>query len=125
MKPGSKAWGLERTNCVAVDVGSETELDQQIAAHDLTISLVPYTFHAAIIKIAIEHKKPVVTTSYVSDAIRALDEPAKTAGITVLNEVGVDPGVDHFNAIKIIDEVHSKGGKVCKILVVISKIGGY
>ena len=54
----------------------------------------------------------MVTTSYVSQAIQDLDEAAKEAGITVLNEVGVDPGVDHLYAIKKIDEVHSKGGKV-------------
>ena len=54
----------------------------------------------------------MVTTSYVSDAIRALDDAAKEAGITVLNEVGVDPGVDHLYAIKKINEVHAQGGKV-------------
>ena len=78
----------------------------------MTVSLVPYTFHAGIIKVAIKNKKNVVTTSYVSDAIRELDEPAKAAGITVLNEVGLDPGIELLGAIKIIDEVHSKGGKV-------------
>ena len=55
----------------------------------------------------------MVTTSYVSDAIRELEVLAKEAGIVVLNEVGVDPGVDHLYAIKKINEVHSKGGKVC------------
>lgn len=53
-----------------------------------------------------------MTTSYVSDAIRELDGPAKEAGIVVLNEVGADPGIDHLYAIKKIGEVHSKGGKV-------------
>ncbi|MCJ1422423.1 hypothetical protein MMC29_000303 [Sticta canariensis] len=57
-------------------------------------------------------KTQVVTTSYVSEAIRSLDTSAKEAGITVLNEVGVDPGVDHCYAIKKKDEVHAKGGKV-------------
>ena len=76
------------------------------------ISLVPYTYHASIIKLAIKHKTNVVTTSYVSDAIRELDTPAREAGIVVLNEVGVDPGVDHLYAIKKIGEVHAKGGKV-------------
>lgn len=61
---------------------------------------------------AIKHKVNVVTTSYVSDAIRELDAPAKEAGIVVLNEVGVDPGVDHLYAIKKIGEVHAKGGLI-------------
>jgi len=65
-----------------------------------------------VIRSAIKGKTQVVTTSYVSPAIRDLDQAAKDAGITVLNEVGVDPGVDHLYAIKTIDEVHAKGGKV-------------
>ncbi len=87
-------------------------MDRQIVSHDLVISLVPYIYHASIIKLAIKHKVNVVTTSYVSDAIRELDGPAKEAGIVVLNEVGADPGVDHLYAIKKIEEVHSIGGKV-------------
>lgn len=87
-------------------------MDRQIVSHDLVISLVPYIYHASIITLAIKHKVNVVTTSYVSDAIRELDGPAKEAGIVVLNEVGADPGVDHLYAIKKIEEVHSIGGKV-------------
>ena len=102
-----------RAKAAALDVSSVAELESQISAHDLVISIVPYFHHASIIKIAIKHKVNVITTSYVSDAIRELDVSAKEAGIVVLNEVGVDPGVDHLYAIKKINEVHSKGGKVC------------
>ncbi|KAK3937024.1 Saccharopine dehydrogenase [Diplogelasinospora grovesii] len=101
-----------RAQPISLDVASTADLDAQVATHDLVISLVPYTYHAAIIKSAIKVRKNVVTTSYVSDEMRALDAAAKEAGITVLNEVGVDPGVDHFYAMKTIDEVHEKGGKV-------------
>lgn len=65
-----------------------------------------------MIKAAIKGKTDVVTTSYVSPAMRELDEAAKAAGITVLNEIGLDPGIDHLYAVKTIDEVHAKGGKV-------------
>lgn len=65
-----------------------------------------------VIKSAIKSKTNVVTTSYVSPGIRDLDAAAKEAGIVVLNEVGVDPGVDHLYAIKKINEIHDKGGKV-------------
>lgn len=103
---------LPRTNALPLDVSSAADLDSAIAAHDLVISLVPYIYHAEIIKLAIKNKVNVVTTSYVSPAIRELDFAAKEAGIVALNEVGVDPGVDHLYAIKTIGEVHSKGGKV-------------
>lgn len=91
-----------------------SNLDAEVAAHDLVISLVPYTHHTTVIRSAIRGHTNVVTTSYVSLDMRALDNAVKKAGIVVLNEVGVDPGVDHLYAIKTISEVHEKGGKVCE-----------
>ena len=87
-------------------------LEAAVAAHDLVISLIPYTYHATVIKAAIKGKTNVVTTSYISPAMRELDAEVKAAGIVVLNEIGLDPGIDHLYAIKTIDEVHEKGGKV-------------
>lgn len=80
--------------------------------HAVVISLIPYTFHAQVIKSAIRQKKHVVTTSYVSPAMEALDAEAKEAGITVMNEIGLDPGIDHLYAVKTINEVHKAGGKI-------------
>lgn len=68
-----------------------------------------------MIKLAIKSKVNVVTTSYISPAIRELEAAAKEAGIVVLNEVGVDPGVDHVYAVKKIAEIHALGGKVCRL----------
>ena len=73
---------------------------------------MPYIHHVNVIKAAIKGKTNVVTTSYVSPGIRALEDEIKQAGIVVMNEIGLDPGVDHLYAIKTIDEVHAKGGKV-------------
>ncbi len=109
------ASAFPRTNAISLDVSATTtnaDLDQQVAAHDLVISLVPYFYHAAVIRSAIKGNTQVVTTSYISPAIKELDAAAKEAGITILNEVGVDPGVDHLYAIKTIDEIHAKGGEV-------------
>lgn len=64
-------------------------LDAEVAKHDLIISLIPYTFHAAVIKSAIRNKKNVVTTSYVSPAMMELDQQCRDAGITVMNEIGL------------------------------------
>ncbi|OQE30185.1 hypothetical protein PENFLA_c003G08424 [Penicillium flavigenum] len=76
-----------RTQPLSLDVASAADLDTQVAAHDLVISLVSYTHHAAVIKSAIKGRTNVVTTSYVSAEMRALDDAVKEAGITVLNEV--------------------------------------
>ncbi|KAI0327980.1 saccharopine dehydrogenase [Cubamyces sp. BRFM 1775] len=108
---------LRNATGVSLDAGSDdpekrVALERTIAEHDLVISLVPYIYHVNVIKAAIKGKTDVVTTSYISPAIRALEDEIKEAGIVVMNEIGLDPGVDHLYAIKVIDEVHAKGGKV-------------
>lgn len=95
-----------------MDVNDSNVLESEISKVDLVISLIPYTFHAQVIQAAINQKKHVVTTSYVSEAMMALDQQAKDAGITVFNEIGLDPGIDHLYAVKTISEVHEQGGKV-------------
>ncbi|RKP24999.1 Saccharopine dehydrogenase [Syncephalis pseudoplumigaleata] len=107
---------FERTTPISLDVSDEEALDAAVAEHDLVISLIPYIHHARVIKSAIKSKRNVVTTSYVSEAMMALDEEAKKAGITVMNEIGLDPGIDHLYAVKTIEEVHAQGGKILSFL---------
>jgi saccharopine dehydrogenase (NADP+, L-glutamate forming) len=97
---------------ISLDVNDAAALENAVAQYDLTISLIPYTHHAAVIKAAIKAKKHVVTTSYVSPAMQELHEEAKAAGITVMNEIGLDPGIDHLYAVDFIDRVHKEGGKI-------------
>jgi saccharopine dehydrogenase (NADP+, L-glutamate forming) len=87
-------------------------LGTMISANDITVSLLPYKFHADVASICIQFKKALVTTSYVQPEMQALDEDAKKAGIILLNEIGLDPGIDHMSAMKIIDRIHKNGGKV-------------
>jgi saccharopine dehydrogenase (NADP+, L-glutamate forming) len=107
---------FDRATPMALDVADEKALDAAVAAHDLVISLIPYTQHARVIKSAVKNKRHVVTTSYVSDAMMAYDQAAKEAGITVMNEIGLDPGIDHLYAVKTIEEVHAMGGKLISFL---------
>ncbi|KAK5954798.1 saccharopine dehydrogenase (NADP+, L-glutamate-forming) [Knufia fluminis] len=104
--------GISNTRPISLDVNDDAALDAEMEKTDLAISLIPYTFHATVIKSAIRKKKNVVTTSYVSPAMMELDAEAKEAGITVMNEIGVDPGLDHLWAVKTIEEVHKAGGKI-------------
>ncbi|KIJ97596.1 hypothetical protein K443DRAFT_681415 [Laccaria amethystina LaAM-08-1] len=107
---------LPNTTAISLDVNNAEALEAAVAAHDLVISLIPYTYHATVIKAAIKGKTNVVTTSYISPAMRELDAEVKAAGIVVLNEIGLDPGIDHLYAVKTIDEVHEKGGKIKQFL---------
>lgn len=91
----------------------ETEaLDKMISEHDVVVSLIPYAYHLMVAKYCIKNKKNLVTASYAKPEMYALDAQAKEAGIIILNEVGLDPGIDHMSAMRIIDHVHGKGGKI-------------
>jgi saccharopine dehydrogenase-like NADP-dependent oxidoreductase len=97
---------------LAWTVDDEVTLDQLVGDHDITVSLLPYAYHVMVAKKCIAHKKNMVTTSYVKPEMKALHEDAKAAGILILNELGLDPGIDHMSAMRIIDHVHGKGGKI-------------
>ncbi len=97
---------------VSLNVKSETQLENLINESDIVISLLPYTFHVQVARFCIKHKKHLVTTSYVSAAMQALHDEARQAGVLLLNEIGLDPGIDHMSAMKIIDGVHAEGGRV-------------
>lgn len=85
---------------------------EEIRKHHLTVSLLPPRLHTVPARICTEEGKPMVTTSYVSEEMEKLDKKAKEAGVILLNELGVDPGIDHMSAVKTIDEIHRKGGQV-------------
>eukprot|EP01137_Pigoraptor_chileana_P031773 Opistho-2@20135 len=106
----------DNTAAVECDVHSEAEVDALMAEHDIAVSLIPYTLHPLIIKSAVKHKKHFVSTSYISPAMAEFDQAAKDANVTILNELGVDPGIDHLYAVKTIADVHAEGGKVLSFL---------
>lgn len=85
---------------------------KEIAAADLVISMLPATMHLNVVKDCVDLKKNVLTPSYVSNEIRAMDDAAKKNGVIILNELGVDPGIDHMSAKKILDHIHAIGGEM-------------
>lgn len=104
--------GHKNGQAIAWTVEDEAALDEMVAGHDLSVSLLPYAHHLLVAKYCLKHKKNMVTTSYVKPEMRALDKQAREAGIIILNELGLDPGIDHMSAMRIIDHVHGKGGKI-------------
>ena len=87
-------------------------LDKLIADYDIAVSLLPYKYHSDIAKVCLKLGKSLVTTSYIQPEMKDLDESARKAGLLFLNEIGLDPGIDHMTAMKIIDHIHNKGGRV-------------
>jgi saccharopine dehydrogenase (NADP+, L-glutamate forming) len=96
----------------SLDVNDDRKVEEFVSKADLIVSLLPYIYHVKVAEMCIKHKKQMVTTSYVSDAMKALDGKAKNAGILILNECGLDPGIDHMSAMRIIHSVEKKKGKV-------------
>jgi len=104
--------GHPNGKALALNVQDESVLDQLIKDCDLAVSLVPYMFHPVVAKHCIANRKHMVTTSYVAAAMQEQDCAAREAGVTVLNEIGVDPGIDHMSAMRIIDGVRNRGGRI-------------
>lgn len=97
---------------IEFDVNNNERLSALVEKHDLTVSLLPYKFHVKVAENCLKHKKNMVTTSYVKPEMQALDKEAKKNGVIILNECGLDPGIDHMSAMRIIDHVHRKNGKI-------------
>ncbi len=104
--------GREKGQAIQLNVEDDAHLEKLIQDADVVVSLLPYVHHVKVARLCLKHGKHMVTTSYVSDAMKALDAEAKEKGVLLLNEIGLDPGIDHMSAMRIIDDVHRRGGKI-------------
>jgi len=101
-----------RANAIAFDVTNEIERYKTIEHTDIVISLLPAHLHYLVAKTCVKLMKHLVTASYVSNEIKELDIEAKKVGIILLNEIGLDPGIDHLSAMQIIDNIRAIGGEI-------------
>ncbi len=104
--------GHPRGRAELLDIADRGALAAAIGRSDVVVSMVPYKFHPIVAELAIEQGRSVVTASYVSPAMRALDGRAREKGVILLNELGLDPGIDHMEAMRVIHGVHDAGGGV-------------
>lgn len=95
-----------------LDILNESAREALIAKADLVISMVPAMFHIHVAKTCIKLKKNMISASYVSEDIAELDDAAKAAGIIILKECGLDPGIDHMSAMEAIDDIRAQGGEL-------------
>src|SRR4030042_5170255 len=100
------------TQAVPLLVDNDSDLEKVIKPADIVISLLPYTYHVKTAKICLRYGIPLVTTSYVSPQMKELDNAARLKNIIFLNEIGLDPGIDHMSAMRIIHNVEKRGGKI-------------
>ncbi|MDQ7825312.1 MAG: saccharopine dehydrogenase C-terminal domain-containing protein [Candidatus Eremiobacteraeota bacterium] len=105
--------GHPRGRALALDALADAGgLKKAVQEADLVISLLPAVHHLIVAEQCLEAGKPLVTTSYVSPGMAALHDEARQAGLLFLNEMGLDPGIDHMTAMKLFDEAAGKGGRI-------------
>jgi len=107
-----KVAGHPNANAVSFNIADKDKRREIIQKHDVVISMLPAFMHGDIAKDCVEFGKHMATASYISAEMKALDKEAKTKNILLLNECGLDPGIDHASAMKVIDEIKHREGKI-------------
>lgn len=101
-----------RSRAVAFDVFNAEQRREEISKADIVISMLPASMHIEVAKDCLELGKHMTTASYISKEMKALDAEAQKKGLIFLNEIGLDPGIDHLSAMKLVDEIRVKGGDI-------------
>lgn len=107
-----KVDGHPHGKAIQFDIFNEHQRNSAIREADLVISMLPARFHPMVAETCLEYGRSMLTASYVSPEIRRLDYQAKQKGVLFFNELGVDPGIDHMSAMRVIDAIRNRGGKL-------------
>ncbi|MFC7357835.1 saccharopine dehydrogenase family protein [Jejudonia soesokkakensis] len=97
---------------ILLDVFNSSQRREAVENSDLVISMLPARYHIEVAKDCLEFGKHMVTASYISDEMQLLDPKVKSKGLVFMNEIGLDPGIDHMSAMQVIDRIREKGGKM-------------
>lgn len=101
-----------RAEAFQLNASDSAQRQHEIGQADLVISMLPASMHLAVAKDCLDLRKHLITPSYIADEMWTLDQQVRSAGLVFLNEMGVDPGIDHMSAMKIIHELKAKGAKL-------------
>lgn len=104
--------GRENGSAFSFDVLNEEQRRKEISDADVVVSMLPPSMHIDVAKDCVSLGKHMVTASYVSEGMNALNEDARSKGVVLLNEIGVDPGLDHLSSMEIIERIQGEGGKL-------------
>lgn len=104
--------GRNGATVISLDATNDEARADLIGSHDLTISMLPAFLHMHVAKDCLRLKKNLITPSYISPEMKELDAEVKAAGLTFLNELGVDPGIDHMSALRLLNEMRDRGAEI-------------
>ena len=99
-------------HALKLDIFEKGSRKKAIERADIVVSMLPARFHIEVARDCLLFGKHMVTASYVSKEMQALNEEAKSKNLVFLNEIGVDPGIDHMSAMQVIDRIRQSGGKL-------------
>jgi saccharopine dehydrogenase-like NADP-dependent oxidoreductase len=108
----SKIGHSQRATAVSFDINDGDERGKHIRHADLVISMLPPALHFLVAKDCLKHNRNLLTASYVDDEIRKMQSEIRHKNLLFLCEMGLDPGIDHMSAMRIIDGIHAKGGHI-------------
>ncbi len=97
---------------ITLDVFNEAARKEAVKAADIVVSMLPARFHIEVAKDCVNYNKHMVTASYISKEMQALNEEVKTKGLIFMNEIGLDPGIDHMSAMQVIDRINENDAKM-------------
>lgn len=100
------------SRAIAFDIFNDEQRKLEIQNSDIVISMLPAHLHIEVARDCITFKKHLVTASYISPAMQELDKEVKENNLVFMNEIGLDPGIDHMSAMKVLDEIRDKGGNI-------------
>ncbi|MDP6922491.1 MAG: saccharopine dehydrogenase NADP-binding domain-containing protein [Lutibacter sp.] len=103
----------KNAQAIALDIFDHDQRKEAIKKATIVISMLPAHLHINVAKDCLTHQKHLVTASYVSPEMKAMDKEVTEKGLVFMNEIGLDPGIDHMSAMKVIDRIRDKGGKIC------------
>jgi len=101
-----------KSRVVQLDIFQDGQRKELISKSDIVISMLPASLHTLVARDCIEFGKSLVTASYISDDLKKMDPEVKKKGLVFMNEIGLDPGLDHMSAMQVIDRIKSQGGKM-------------
>lgn len=105
--------GIPNSRTVFCDCSTQLdELAELARESDLVVSLVPFVLHANVLKACIAARKNMITASYINPTLREMESEAVAAGVAVMNEMGLDPGIDHMTAAKLIRQFKDSGAEI-------------
>ena len=102
----------QNSKAIILDVFNDEARVEAIKNADIVISMLPARFHIEVAKDCVKYSKSMVTASYVSKEMQALNDDVVAKGLVFMNEIGLDPGIDHMSAMQVIDRIRGNGAKL-------------